>query len=64
MLICIVCVVVHNDISGKELRGQVGVGRVITSGSLDSLMVGELGLKWLRIVGLNPALGAIFTVGS
>ena len=37
-----VSVVVYSDLSGKEPHRQVGVGRVMTSGSLGGVMVSTL----------------------
>ena len=57
--ILITSVVVCIDLSGKEPRRQVGVGIVLTSGSLHGVMVAH----WnARDVGLSPALGTIFTI--
>ena len=36
------CVLVWTDLSSKAPHGQVGVGRVVTSGSLGSVMVSVL----------------------
>ena len=48
-------VVAYTDISDKELHRQVGVGRVVTSGSLGGVMVCTL--VWnARDVGSTPAL--------
>ena len=44
------------DLSGKELHTQAGMDRVMTSGSLEGVMVSTL--NWnARDLGLNPILG-------
>ena len=54
-------VAVCTDLSGKEPHRQVGVGRVVTPGSLGSIIVCTLA-KDAGNVGLIPALGAIFPI--
>ena len=54
-------VVVCTDLSGKQLHRQVGMGIVVTSGSLCDVMV--CSLVWnARDVGSNPALRTIFPI--
>ena len=54
-------VVNYTNLSGKKLHRQVGVGWVVTSGSLRSEMVRTL--PWNeRDVGLIHVLGAIFPI--
>ena len=48
-----VCLVIYTDLSDKEPRRQVGVGRVVISGSLGGLMVNTLARN-ARAVGLIP----------
>ena len=60
-VIIINTIIVCTDLSGKELHRQVGVGIVMTSGSLCGVMVEQ----WLwnaRDVGLSPALGTVFSI--
>ena len=54
-------VIVCTDLSGKESHRQVGMGRVITSRSLGSVMVRTLSRN-ARDVGSNPALCASFPI--
>ena len=49
------------DHSGKEPHRQVGVGRVVTPGSLGGVMVGMLAQN-VRDVGSIPVLGMIFPI--
>ena len=53
--------VVFTDVSGNEPHRQVGVGRVVTSGSLGGVMVCTL-TQIVRDVDSIPALGAIFPI--
>ena len=48
------------DPSGKELHRQVGMGIVVTSGSLHGVMVSTL-TQSARDVGSIPTLGTIFS---
>ena len=54
-------VVVCTDPSGKEPHREVGVGRMVTSGSLCGVMVSTLARN-ARDVDLISALGTIFTL--
>ena len=56
-----ISVVVCTDFSGKEPHRQVGVVRVVTSGSLGGEMVGTLAQS-AKDVSSFPALGAIFPI--
>ena len=51
----------RTDISCKELHRPVGIGRVVTSGSLSGLMVCTLARN-PRDMDLISALGAIFSI--
>ena len=56
-----IVVVVYSDLSEKESHGQVGVSKVVTLGTLDSIMSSTL--TWnARDLGSIPALGAIFPI--
>ena len=50
------------DLSGKKLHRQVGVGRMVTSGSLGCIMVSTLPQECRRDVGSIPALGTVFPI--
>ena len=52
-------VVLFTDLSGKELYRQVGVGRILTSRSLDGVMFSTRAWN-ARDMGSIPALSAIF----
>ena len=54
-------VAVCSDLPGKEPHRQVGVGSMVTSGSLGSLMVSTLAQN-ARGVGSIPTLGPIFHI--
>ena len=54
-------VVVCTDLSGKEPYKQIGMGRVVTSGSLCGVMVSTLDQND-RDVGSIPTLGTIFPI--
>ena len=49
------------DLSGKEPNRQVGMGKVVTSGSLDDQMLSTLAPN-ARGEGSNPSLGEIFHI--
>ena len=54
-------VVVYTDLSGKEPHIQVGVGRIVTCGSLGAVVVNTL--TWNAPgVGSIPALSTFFPV--
>ena len=53
-------VVICTDLSGREPHRQVGVVRVIATGSLSSVMV-SMPAQYVKGVGSIPALGAIFS---
>ena len=53
--------VAFTGLSGKELRRQIGVGRVVTSGSLGGVMVNTL-VRNARDGGSIPALGTQFPI--
>ena len=55
-------VIVCTDLSGKESRRQVGVDRVIVSGSLGIVMASMIVSEIAGSVGWNPALGPIFPI--
>ena len=59
MYYTIYIVVVCTDLSGKEPHRQVGVGRVVASRSLSSVMVSTLAQN-ARDLGSISTLGAIF----
>ena len=52
---------VCTDLSGKESHRHLGVGAVVTSGSLGGEMVSTL-VRTERDVGLIPAPGTIFPI--
>ena len=54
-------IAVCTDLSGKEPHRQVGVGKMVTSGSLGGVMVGILARN-ASDVSLIAALGAMFTI--
>ena len=49
------------ELLDKEHHREVGITRVVTSGSLGGVMASTLAQYW-RGVGLNPALGTIFPI--
>ena len=53
--------VLCDELSNKEPHRQLDVGNVMTSGSLDGLMVSFLAWNAMG-VGSNPSLGAIFPI--
>ena len=54
-------VLVRTDLSSKEPHRQVGVGRMVTSGSLGGIMVSTLARN-ARDVRSIPTVGAIFPI--
>ena len=54
-------VVVFIDLSGKEPHWHVGVGSMVTPGSLGGDVVSTL-VQNARYVGLIPALGTVFPI--
>ena len=53
--------VVYTALSGRNPHRQVGVGSMVTSGSLGAVMVSTLAWN-ARDVGLIPALGTMFPI--
>ena len=58
---CLLSVVVCIDLSVKEPHTQLGVGRVVTSGTQCGEMIRTLAQK-VRDLGTIPALGATFRI--
>ena len=56
-------IVDYTDLSGKNPYRQVGMGTVVTSGSLGSVMVSRLAHN-VRYVSLIPALGTILPIST
>ena len=54
-------VLVCTDLSGKEPHRQVGMGRVMTSGSLGGVMLSTLAQN-ARDIGSMSTLGTIFPI--
>ena len=53
----------NTDILGTELHVQGGMGRMIASGSLGSVLVSMLALEWpVSSIGSKSALGAILFI--